>query len=60
MIESFVEQMQRILYKNMSIGINVTDTAILSIADSFYDKTDDKYEAKKQNFLDSIHRMLGR
>ena len=45
MIEYFVEQMQRILYKNMSIGINVTDTAILSIADSFYDKTDDKYEA---------------
>lgn len=60
MIEYFVDQMRKILFKNMSIGINVTDIEILSIADSFYKSTDDNYEAKRQDFLDSIHRMLGR
>ncbi len=60
MMDYFVTQMKKILYKNMSIGVCVSDAEILSIAGSYYDSTDENYEAKKQNFLVSIHRMLGR
>lgn len=60
MFDYSVEQMTKIIFDLMSIGVQLSDNDILLIAADLYDSTDDNYEANKKSFLANIHRILGK
>lgn len=60
MIDYSVIEMTKIIFKLMSIGVQISDNEILLIACELYDNTDDNYESNKKNFLVNIHRLLGK
>ena len=60
MIDYSVTEMTKILFNLMSIGVQISDDDILLISSQLYDSTDSNYETNKRNFLDNIHRLLGK
>ena len=60
MIDYSVTEMTKILFNLMSIGVQISDDDILLISSQLYDRTDSNYETNKRNFLDNIHRLLGK
>lgn len=60
MIDYSVTEMTKILFNLMSIGVQISDDDILLISSQLYDSTDSNYETNKKNFLDNIHRLLGK
>ncbi len=52
--------MTKILFNLMSIGVQISDDDILLISSQLYDSTDANYESNKKNFLDNIHKLLGK
>lgn len=60
MIDYSVTEMTKILFNLMSIGVQISDDDILLISSQLYDSTDANYESNKKNFLDNIHKLLGK
>lgn len=60
MIDYSVTEMTKILFNLMSIDVQISDDDILLISSQLYDSTDSNYETNKKNFLDNIHRLLGK
>lgn len=54
MFDCSVEQMTKIIFYLMFIGVQLSDNDILLIAAEYYDSSDDNYEANKKK-LSSKH-----
>lgn len=58
--DSSIDEMTKMLFQNMKIGIMLSDEMILQIAGSIFDESEDDYETKKLSFLNNIHKILGK
>ena len=56
----FVFEARKSLVKQMMIGVSYSDDAILSVAASVLDSSNENFEKLKKCFLKDIHEMSGK